>query len=501
MASGRRQGEQEHDDDREHREDRECLEHQEGREHQAVEHQAGQEHRAGREDWGHRAGPGHGITRLARVAHAGSRVGVSKLDRDGVSRRRRQTARNVAISALIEVDRGRHANEVLPALLAASTLDRRDRSFATELVYGALRMRRACDWLVDQFARGELDRSVRAAARLGAYQLAFMRVPSYAAVSATVEESSRRARGLLNVVLRRIGELVDAGPIAWPDVGTELSYPDWVIERLSDDLGRESALGALAQMNIPASMQARDDGYIQDPGSQAVCGVVAHWWENPAEVSGLPGPKCGHQPGSDGASRLEQGVGADDGRSVLVDMCAAPGGKATYLARHAPLVVACDISPRRADLVAANAARAGLSNVAVMVADASSAPLRPGSCGAALVDAPCSGLGVLRRRPDARWRVRPEDIGRLAQLQRRLLVSAAGLVAPGGLLAYSVCTLTREETAGVGEWLVGDSGPCAGWEVLPPPGPPWAPWGEGAILLPQSAGTDGMYLIGVRRRR
>ncbi len=111
-----------------------------------------------------------------------------------------------------------------------------------------------------------------------------------------------------------------------------------------------------------------------------------------------------------------------------------------------------------------------------------------------LVDAPCTGLGVLRRRPDARWRARPEDSERLAALQRRLLVAATPLVAPGGVLVYSVCTLTRAETVDIDDWLAEDLQP--GWgEVVPPPGQPWESLGRGALLLPQAAGTDGMYVL------
>jgi 16S rRNA (cytosine967-C5)-methyltransferase len=323
--------------------------------------------------------PEDGTARAARGAKASRGVRAGRRATPGAPQAGALTARGLAINALVEVERGERANEVLPALLAASTLDQRDRSFATELVYGTLRMRRACDWLVDRFARGELDQTVRAAARAGAYQLAFMRVPSYAAVSATVEEVPRRARGLMNVVLRRIGELADAGPIAWPDLGTELSYPDWVIERLSEDLGRERALEALAQMNLPASAQARADGYIQDPGSQAVGEEVARWWAGLSEAAHPPRETAEPDPGPNLVTRPEHGLGKGQGRAALVDMCAAPGGKATLLARHVPLVVACDISSRRADLVAANAARLGLAKVAVAVADGNVAPFRPGS--------------------------------------------------------------------------------------------------------------------------
>ena len=355
-----------------------------------------------------------------------------------------------------------------PGLLDRGNLDQRDRGFATEVVYGTVRMRRACDWLVGLFARGELEPAVRAAARAGAYQLAFMRVPPHAAVSATVAEAPERARGLVNAVLRRIAELVAQGPPPWPDLPTQLSYPDWVVKQLSADLGPERALGALKQMNQAASPQQRWDGYVQDAGSQA---VAAHF------AAALAG--CG------------------PGTGRVLDLCAAPGGKATALAYSSRVVVAVDLVPSRARLVAANAAALGLGNVPVTVADdGTRPPLRPASFVGVLVDAPCSGLGVLRRRPDARWRVRLEDLERLAGLQRRLLAAAAPLVAPGGLLAYSVCTLTRAETADIARWL---SAELPGWGPVEPPGAPWEALGEGSVLLPQAAGTDGMYLLVLQR--
>ncbi|HUC14042.1 MAG TPA: RsmB/NOP family class I SAM-dependent RNA methyltransferase, partial [Acidimicrobiales bacterium] len=271
---------------------------------------------------------------------------------------------------------------------------------------------------------------------------------------------------LLNAVLRRVAALVAAGPLDWPDLGTRLSYPDWLIRRLGEDLGPERAMGALDQMNIAASQTVRADGYTQDPGSQAVARHMADL------MSTHRGP--------------------------VLDVCAAPGGKATLLAGSSSLVVGTDLAPARARQVADNAERLGLRNLPVVVADGTEPPFRPARFAGVLVDAPCSGLGALRRRPDARWRVRPEDIGRLAALQRRLLGAVAGLVAPGGVLVYSVCTLTRAETVDVGNWLAGEL--SGGWQALEPPGPPWEAHGRGALLLPQAAGTDGMYLSAFRRR-
>ncbi|MCU4184792.1 hypothetical protein K6U06_10520 [Acidiferrimicrobium sp. IK] len=381
----------------------------------------------------------------------------------------------MAIEAMLEIDTGGRANLVVPRLLADSGLEERDRGMVTELVYGATRMRRALDWLVDRHVRGRTDPEVRAALRLGAYQLAYLGTPPHAAVAATVEEVRSPGRGVVNAVLRKVAGDVAAGPLRWPDPATELSYPDWIVARLARDLGPGPARDALEVMNTAPSATRRADGYTQDLASQWVA----------AAVGALPG-------------------------ETVVDLCAAPGGKATALAYGpagpqpaAPepagrpaLVVAADAEPDRARVVAGNVTGLGLANVATVVADGTLPPLRPGCADRVLVDAPCSGLGVLRRRPDARWRVRPDDLERLTALQRRLLEAAVALLAPGGTLVYSVCTLTVLETASVDRWLGGTHPELV---ALPPPAAPWAPAGRGALLLPQAAGTDGMYLLRLRR--
>jgi 16S rRNA (cytosine967-C5)-methyltransferase len=377
----------------------------------------------------------------------------------------------------VEVERGAYANLLLPDLLARSGLAERDRAFATELTYGCLRMLRACDWLVDRFARGALEPTVRAALRVGTYQILYTRVPAHAAVAATVDEVDGPARGLVNAVLRKVVGLVEQGPLRWPDPATRLSYPDWVIARLAADLGVDTAREALEVMNQPAVVTTRLDGYIQDRASQMVAAEVAQ-----------------HLPPD----------------AAVLDLCAAPGGKATALAygpsgpqppgvvphRVPQVVLAADMSAARIGVIARNIERLALPNVFPVMADGRRPPFAPGRFDAVLVDAPCSGLGVLRRRPDARWRVQADEVDRLARLQRQLLEAAAPLVRPGGVLAYSVCTLTEAETTGVDRWL-GDTQPD--WEALPPPRAPWMPVGRGARLLPQTEGTDGMFLLVVRR--
>lgn len=322
-------------------------------------------------------------------------------------------ARRTAIDALVRIEtEGAYANLVANSILDRSEMEDRDRHFVTALVYGTTRMRRACDFLIARHRDGAVTDRVGAALRLGAFQLAFGGVPAHAAVDATVAATSRPARGLVNAVLRRVAADVKAG-VVWPDEATRLSYPDWIVAELSATVGADAASTALAAMNEAAITHTREDGYIQDLASQAVIAAVD------------AGP--GHR---------------------VLDVCAAPGGKATGMATAGARVVAADRSSTRSRLVAANARRFD-TTVAAIASDGIAIPFRPESFDRVLVDAPCSGFGVLRRRPDARWRIDPEAPERLATLQRALLVEAATAVAPGGKLVYSVCTLTRAENADV----------------------------------------------------
>jgi 16S rRNA (cytosine967-C5)-methyltransferase len=160
------------------------------------------------------------------------------------------------------------------------------------------------------------------------------------------------------------------------------------------------------------------------------------------------------------------------------------------------LVVALDVDPARAAMIGSNVGRLALTNLATIAADGCAPPFLSATFDRVLIDAPCSGLGVLRRRPDARWRIRPGDIPRLAALQRRLLHGGMPLVKPGGLLLYSVCTFTLAETAAIDRWLEG-AFPGAR-PVMPALPPHWERAGRGARVLPQSAGTDGMFLLMLR---
>ncbi len=365
------------------------------------------------------------------------------------------TTRRLALDALDRIERdGAYANLVLPEMLERTGLEARDRHFATELVYGTTRMRRACDLLVDRFLTRDLDVRVRNALRLGAYQLHFLAMPPHAAVGETVEVAPKAARGLVNAVLRRVSE----ADVVWPDEATRLSYPDWIVEVLSADLGAAAATAALEVMNTAPPVTERADGYTQDLASQWVA----------------------------------EAVGARAGERVA-DLCAAPGGKAMVLAASGAHLVAADIRRARVGLIRANA-----PGLPVLVADAARPPFAPATFDRVLVDAPCSGLGTLRRRPDARWRIDEASPGRLGAVQCRLVDAAVELLRPGGTLVYSVCTLTDAETLRIDERLASAHPHLA---PEPSPGDPWQPHGRGVRLLPQTADTDGMYLLRLRHPR
>ncbi len=367
-----------------------------------------------------------------------------------------RTARRVALDALrrIESD-GAYANLVLGPMLASSGLGDMDRRFVTELVYGTTRMRRACDAVIDRFVASPPDEATRSVLRLGTYQLVFAGVAPHAAVSETVGLAPKRTRGFVNAVLRKVARLSIA-EMSWPSEGARLSYPDWIVDVFRDELG-DDAVASLQRMNEAPPVTQRADGYVQDESSQWV------------------------------AAAVEAGSG-----DLVLDVCAAPGGKATAMAAHGATVVANDQRVGRARLVAENAGALGLG-LPVVAANGARPPFRPASFEAVLLDAPCSGLGALRRRADARWRIRASDIVDLAILQRQLLESAATLVAPGGRLVYSVCTITAAESV--------DHPTPAGFDVDPTPPSigSWRRFRQGWRVLPHDDDTDGMIMIRYRR--
>lgn len=338
---------------------------------------------------------------------------------------------------------------------AVAVMSDRDRAFLTELVQGTTRMRRSLDHVGGPFIKRSLDPPVEAAVRMGTYQLVFLGTPPHAAVGETVASVPKRYRGFINAVLRRVAEAVAAG-IEWPSDAVRMSYPDWLVESAVADWGDE-AIPMLAAMNIPERPPPRPDGYVQ--------GQASRWVTEELDAA------------------------APDG-GLVIDLCAAPGGKLTGFGPQWSRRVGCELSATRV-LTLSDTARRFWPGAQVVRSDATSPPFRERCADAVLADAPCSGLGALGRGADARWHATPEAIERLAGLQLEILEAAERLVRPGGHLVYSVCTFALGETLGVMERLIDLD---LGLEPRPLEGEHWRPLGPGGIVLPHDQGTDAMAM-------
>lgn len=404
----------------------------------------------------------------------------------------------------------------LADLLAAPELQElstRDRAFAHELVLGTLRRRGALDFalatLVDR-PLTDLDRATLTALRLGAYQILHLRVPDRAAVSESVDlaRDGGRGAGLVNAVLRRLARAgappppdPRSDPLGW--LTSAGSLPPWLAARWLARLGAESALArARALLELPATV-FRLNPRVQDAlGRCAAAGlqprplVVPGAWEaTTGRVTDLAadGTIYLQDQGSQMVAHLAAAAGC------VLDACAAPGGKSTLMAEligAEGFVIAAEASLRRVRTAADLVGRWGSSNVHVVAADAERPPFAR-TFDAVLLDAPCSGLGTLGRRPDIRWRLAAADIDRHAERQRRLLLSLAPFVKPGGKLVYSVCSAEPEEGELAVQSLLASRG-----EFHAEPLPAWAAAfadGAAARTSPERDMGDAFYAVVLRR--
>jgi 16S rRNA (cytosine967-C5)-methyltransferase len=387
--------------------------------------------------------------------------------------------RTLAFEILTRVAEGAYADLALDAALEQQPhLDPRDRALTTELVYGVLRQQGRLDFALARFCRQpltKLEHVVVRLLRLGAYQiLGLDRVPDRAAVHETVELTRRlrleRATGLINGILRSL--VREKESIPWPDPEQDpaaylehvLSLPGWLARQWLAEFGAEEALALAAALLEPAPFSLRvntlatsREAFLAQLG--AVAATPTRFAPEGVLIDGrgrlsLPGDRQGWYQVQDEASMLiPHLLGPQPGERIL-DACAAPGGKTTQLAAlsgNRAQILALDLHPQRVQLIRQGAKRLGCQGIEARPWDLTKKPefLAPGSFDRVLVDAPCSGLGVLRRNPEIRWRRAASDLPRLAQLQRSILAQVAPLVRPGGTLVYSLCTLGAAETTGV----------------------------------------------------
>jgi 16S rRNA (cytosine967-C5)-methyltransferase len=432
-------------------------------------------------------------------------------------------ARRVAYDLLRAVDdRGAYANLELPKLIHSAGLTGRDAAFATELAYGTARATGTLDEVISVAAdrpSARIDPPVRDLLRLGAYQLLRTRVPSHAAVASTVEltRSTRhsRASGFVNAVLRRVAVAdwddwidrlaVDATPAR--RLALQHAHPEWIVDAFSDALGGDLAeveLALAADNERPVTHLVAYPGLVgRDELAQASGGTAGPW--SPYAVR-----LAGGDPGALEAVRSGAAAVQDEGSQLCalalpdaplpgadtqwLDLCAGPGGKAALLAAlgadRGATLTANEVRPHRAELVA-RATRPW--PVVKLTEDGRTLAPIDGGYDRVLLDAPCSGLGALRRRPEARWRRTPADVGDLVTRQRELLAAALRLVRPGGLVAYVTCSPHRAETSDIvaGADLV-DARPLFGH--VPDLGA-----GPTVQLWPHRHGTDAMFFALLRR--
>lgn len=403
-------------------------------------------------------------------------------------------ARRVAFDVVRRVfEDGAYADRALRA--AAGELDERDRALAQQLAFGTVQRARTLDHAIETLGRrsvARLDPPVRAALRLGAYQLAYLdAVPRYAAVNESVELVRRarleRAVPFTNAVLRRLGEgareLVEALPERTAvEAALRHSHPDWIAETWWRDWGADEARALLRAGNEPAETAVRLlRGTIEGVPDPEISGS---WRVERIDAAALAEGRV--WPQSRGSQLAGLAVGALPGERVL-DVCAAPGGKATMLAGE---VVAVEANEARARELEENVRLLGAANVRVVCADGRELPGDLDGFDRALVDAPCSGLGVLAARPDLRWRAEP-----LPELQLDLLRSAGSRVRPGGSVLYSVCTINADECEAVVDacGLETDGSLGDEWPAFRHPRRP-----EFLQTLPHVHGTSGFFIARLR---
>lgn len=462
--------------------------------------------------------------------------GAGRRDRNRADAARRASLpRRTAYDVLAAVEaREAYANLLLPRLLAERDITGRDAALATELTYGTLRGLGTYDAVLAACSDRPLDKldpPVLQVLRLGTHQLLATRVGAHAAVATSVDLAKAvagpRVSGYVNAVLRRVATRdIDTWlALVAPDWATDpagylavrYSYPRWIVAAYGD------ALGGAAEMEIEAALAAGNDrprvtlaafpgGRPRDeimpdgaePTRWSPYGFTLAGGNPSALVAG--GAAAVQDEGSQLAAIALARIHLDGPDNTWLDMCAGPGGKARLLYGMAELagarLVAADIRPQRAALVRDTLARAPRRGATVMAADGRRPPWRDGAFDRVLVDVPCSGLGALRRRPEARWRKSESDLPGLAELQRTLLGSALAACRPGGVVAYVTCSPVPAETSDV---VTAVTAAVPGTEILDAPAAlPSVPGVRSADprfaqLWPHRHGTDAIFIALLRR--
>ncbi|MEM6449387.1 MAG: 16S rRNA (cytosine(967)-C(5))-methyltransferase [Cyanobacteria bacterium P01_D01_bin.105] len=440
------------------------------------------------------------------------------------------SARQIAFQALRAVERGAFADVVLDQKLNQSQLTVQDKGFATELVYGTVRRRRTLDALIAQFGNRDAAKQqadLRQILRLGFYQLRYLNhVPHHAVVDTSVQLAKAqrlgKLSGVVNGMLRQyLRQSTDGSdPLVLPSTPTERlgilhSYPSWIVqvwqsllpeaevERLCEwfnqpptldlrvNLGRysiEDAIQIFSAAGIASKPVATVPSALRLQGHSGAVkklpGYADGWWAVQDSSAQLVGYLLDPQPGE-----------------IVIDACAAPGGKSLHVAelmRQEGAVWSCDRTASRTQKIQQNINRMGASIVRPLMCDSRNQPTFVGQADRVLLDVPCSGLGTLNRHADARWRQNPEAVNGLVTLQRELLAHAATWVKPNGVMVYATCTLHPAENEEQIQWFLSEH---KGWEMATPPGFLLSPTAQGWIKVwPHQHNMDGFFMVKLIRR-
>ncbi len=443
------------------------------------------------------------------------------------------TAREVALNVLTSVDENAaYSNLLLNRSLQQADLSPADAGLVTELVYGTIARQATLDYFLNLFIKSEVKRLnpwVRSLARMSLYQIRYLdRIPAHAAVNEAVEIAKKRGHqgiaSMINGVLRSV--LREGDALVIPDdlptaerIALQHSHPQWLVERWIAQYGEDTAEAVCAANNQPPKVSIRvnalkanrdellreleNEGRTVRASELSPSGIIVESGGNMANDHLYRDGRFSIQ--DESSMLVAEALAAEPGMSVL-DCCAAPGGKTAHIAEkmgNKGRIVANDLHEHKQGLIMEQAERLGLSCIESSVGDAMALKdqFESASFDRVLLDAPCSGFGVIRRKPDLRWAKTPDDAASIARLQRQMLSAVAGLVKPGGILVYSTCTIEREENQrAVAEFLrdhaefIAEPFEVPALESLPQAG------GAGVQILPNQFGSDGFYIARLRRR-
>ena len=445
-------------------------------------------------------------------------------------------ARHVALRVLCAIEtRGAYVHIALDRELQRSSLDRRDRRLATELVYGTLRRRFTLDWVLTQFSRYALQKMsvpLRNNLRMALYQMMFLdSIPPAVACNEAVElakiSGHKGTVSLVNGILRAVlrerdrADYVAAAKKLKKEEAISLlhSHPLWLVKTWIEQLGFDKTEKLCAANNLSPSTHIRTNTLkttqkdlfrgLESQGFSVSKGLLAPEAIRVSDSSGIADSsifEAGHFAFQDEAAMLVAHAVSPQGRGLVYDLCAGLGGKTLHLAalmENAGQIIAFDIHPGKLKVVTSTARRVGATNVKTAQADiAHLSEEYFGKADGVLLDAPCSGWGVVRRKPDIRWRISEEEVGSLVRLQRQLLKNAYRCLAPGGRLVYSTCTINRAENEDNVLWVQAnhpDLRLIQANEWLPKQVPPGYEHTQGLQLLPHQYGTDGFFIAVLER--